>query len=165
MSTLVDLLHLFHVLLIVVWLGFDFVVFAFSLSLLKQELAPALRLERAHLAEVLDRWVLIAFVLTIPVGLMLAYYKGWALAMLAVIPWLRYKLMIFAVVVLLAIRLLTGASATTGILRQMVAGEGNQVELESQLRANVIRLAPYAIAIHLCLIAMIYVALTRGSWQ
>jgi hypothetical protein len=148
-----------------VWLGFDFVVFSFSMSLLKQELAPAVRLERAHLAEVLDRWVLIAFVLTLPVGLTLAYYKGWPLAMIAVIPWLRIKLMIFAIVILLAIKLLTGASATTGILRQMVAGEGKQRDLESQLRANVIRLAPYAIAIHLCLIAIIYVALTRGSWR
>lgn len=165
MSIVIDLLHLFHVFLIVVWLGFDLIVFALSLSLLKQELAPAIRLERAHLAEVIDRWVLIAFVLTIPVGLTLAYYKGWALAMLAVIPWLRYKLTIFAIVVLLAIRLLTGASATTSILRQLVAGEGNQVELETQLRANVIRLAPYAIAIHLCLMAMIFVALTRGDWQ
>jgi hypothetical protein len=165
MSVLVDLLYLFHLLLIVVWLGFDFIVFALSVSLLKQELAPAIRLERAHLAEIIDRWVLIAFVLTIPVGLTLAYYTGWPLAMLGAIPWLRYKLTIFAIVVLLAIRLLTGASATTGILRQMVAGEANQSELETQLRANVIRLAPYAIAIHLCLIAMIFIALTRGNWQ
>jgi hypothetical protein len=45
----------------------------------------------------------------------------------------------------------------------MAAGEGKQSDLESQLRANVIRLAPYAIAIHLCLIAMIYVTLTRGN--
>lgn len=165
MSTLVDLLHLFHVFLIVVWLGFDLIVFAFSMSLLKKELAPALRLERAHLAEVIDRWVLMAFVLTIPVGLTLAYYKGWALPMLTTIPWLRVKLMIFAIVVLLAIRLLTGASATTSILRQMTASEAGRDELEGQLRANVIRLAPYAIAIHLCLIAMIFVAITRSSWR
>jgi hypothetical protein len=161
MNILVDLLHLFHVFLIVVWLGFDLIVFAFSLSLLKTELSPALRLERAHLAEVIDRYVLIAFVLTIPVGLTLAYSKGWSLASLPVIPWLRLKLTIFSIVILLAIRLLTGASATTGILRKLAAGEGNSVELESQLRANVIRLAPDAIAIHLCLLGMIFVSLTR----
>jgi hypothetical protein len=161
MNILVDLLHLFHVFLIVVWLGFDLIVFAFSMSLLKTELSPAIRLERAHLAEVIDRYVLIAFVLTIPVGLTLAYNKGWSLASLPVIPWLRLKLTIFSIVILLAIRLLTGASATTGILRKLVAGEGNSVELESQLRANVIRLAPYAIAIHLCLLGMIFVSLTR----
>lgn len=165
MSTVVDLLHLFHVFLIVVWLGFDLIVFALSMSLLKNELPPAIRLERAHLAEVIDRWVLIAFVLTIPVGLTLAYYKGWALPMLTTIPWLRVKLMIFGIVLLLAIRLLTGASATTNILRQMATSDEQRDEREGQLRANVIRLAPYAIAIHLCLMAMIFVAITRGRWS
>ena len=161
MALFTDLLILLHVLLIVVWLGFDFVVFAWSLSLLKRELAAAIRLERAHLAEVIDKYVLIAFLLTMPIGLMLAYLRGWSVA---TTPWLGLKLIFFGVVILLAIRILTGAAGTTQTLKQMVAGEGERELLESKLRQNVIGMAPYAVGLHLCLIVMIFIAQTRGSW-
>ncbi len=161
MALLADVLILLHVLLIVVWLGFDFVVFALSLSLLKRELPAAIRLERAHLAEVIDQYVLIAFLATMPMGLTLAYLRGWSVA---TTPWLGLKMIFFGVIILLAIRILTGAAGTTNTLKQMVAGEGEIELLEGKLRQNVIGMAPYAVGLHLCLIVIIFIAQTRGNW-
>jgi hypothetical protein len=161
MVLLTDLLILLHVLLVVVWLGFDFVVFALSLSLLKRELSPTIRLERAHLAEVIDKYVLIAFLATMPLGVLLTYLRGWSVA---ATPWLGLKLIFFGVIVLLAIRILTGAAGTTQTLKQLVAGAGEAETLEVRLRQNVIGMAPYALGLHLCIIVMIFLAQTRGNW-
>ncbi len=62
---------LFHVLCIIVWLGADLVVFSLSMSLLKRHLPIAIRVERAHIAEMVDKWVLRSFLLTMPVGIYL----------------------------------------------------------------------------------------------
>lgn len=161
MALFTDLLILFHVLLIVVWLGFDFVVFALSMSLLKRELPATIRLERAHLAEVIDKYVLIAFLLTMPIGAWLAYLRGWSVAMT---PWLGLKMIFFGVIILLAIRILTGAAGTTQTLKQMVSGEGDNEMLESKLRQNVIGMVPYALGLHVCIIINIFIAQTRGNW-
>ena len=156
-----ELLLLFHVLLAVVWLGCDFVVFWLSLSLLNREIPALIRADRAHVAEVIDRYVLISMVLMMPCGVLLAYVKGWPLM---ATPWLTLKLAVFGIIVLLAIILLTGASGTLGLLKKLAAGAGDAEELEAQVRKNVVGLAPAAIAIHLSLIAVIFIALTRGMW-
>lgn len=111
------------------------------------------------MAEVLDKYVLIAFLATIPLGVLLAYLRGWSVA---TTPWLGLKLLFFGVIILLAIRILTGAAGTTNTLKQMVAGE--MEILEHQLRQNVIGMAPSAVGLHLCLILIIFIAQTRGNW-
>ena len=72
-----DLLLLFHLLCVIVWLGCDFVVFFLSLSLLNRRLPAVVRADRAHVAEVIDKYVLYSYLLTMPVGLALAYWRGW----------------------------------------------------------------------------------------
>ncbi len=157
----VQLLLLLHILLIVVWLGFDLVVFSLSVSLLKRDISPARRLERAHVAEVLDRWVLIVFLLTLPVGFWLAYLKGWSVFET---PWLMLKLIVMGVIILLAFVLLTGSAGTTAILKKLEDGDGNADELEADLRKRVIGLAPSALLIHLSIVAMIFIALNPNRW-
>ena len=161
MVLLTELLILLHVLLIAVWLGFGFVVFALSLSVLKRTLPLTIRLERAHLAEMLDKYALIAFLTTMPLGVLLTYLRGWSVA---ATPWLGLKLIFFGVILLLAMRVLTSAAGTTHTLKQMGAGRGERETLESKLRQNVLRMAPYALGLHLCIILMIFLAQTRGNW-
>lgn len=159
MNLLPDLVLFVHVLLIVVWLGFDLVVFALSLSLLDRALPALIRLDRAHLAEVIDRYVLYAFLLTTPVGLWLTRLRGWSLTGT---PWLSAKLILYGFIILMAIRILTGASGTKQILQQLADGAGDAEEHETRLRKNVIGMAPYALALHACIAAIIFIALWRG---
>lgn len=159
MNLLPDLVLFAHVLLIVVWLGFDLVVFSLSLSLLKRELPAVVRLDRAHVAEVIDRYVLYAFLLTTPIGVWLTYLKGWSLM---ATPWLATKLILYGFIILMAIRILTGAAGTKQILQKLADGEGNAEEQESKLRQNVVGMAPYALALHLSIAAIIFIALWRG---
>lgn len=159
MDLLPDLVLFVHVLLIVVWLGFDLVVFSLSLSLLKRELPAVVRLDRAHLAEVIDRCVLYAFLLTTPIGVWLAYLKGWPLM---ATPWLGVKLILYGLIILMAIRILTGATGTKQILQKLADGGGNAEEQEASLRQNVIGMAPYALALHASIAGIIFIALWRG---
>jgi hypothetical protein len=92
---------------------------------------------------------------------LLTYLRGWSVA---ATPWLGLKLIFFGVIVLLAIRILTGAAGTTQTLKQLVAGAGEAETLEARLRQNVIGMAPYALGLHLCIIVMIFLAQTRGNW-
>lgn len=148
-----------HILLIVIWLGFDLVVFSLSMSLLDRGLSAAVRLDRAHLAEVYDRYVLYAFLLTTPTGLLLTWLRGWPLT---ATPWLSLKLVFYGLIIVMAIRILTGAAGTRQILQGLADGTGPAEELESRLRANVVGMAPYALALHASIAAIIFIALWRG---
>ncbi len=160
---LLDLLLLFHVLCVIVWLGCDFVVFFLSLSLLDRKLPAVVRADRAHVAEVIDRYVLYSYLLTMPVGLTLAYWRGWW--PLWAMPWLMLKLVVFGVIILLAIVLVTGAAGAGQTLKQIAAGAGDVEALEAKLRKGVIGLAPWAVAIHLALLLAVFIAITpRGNW-
>ncbi len=162
MDWLPDIVLLIHVFLAIVWLGCDLVVFSLSLSLLNRELPAVVRADRAHIAEVIDKYVLIAYILTIPVGALLAYQRGfWPIT---AIPWLMLKLALFGVIILLAIAILTGASGTTTTLTQIVAGEDDTEALEAKLRKGVIGMAPVALGIHFSIVAIIFIAITRSHW-
>jgi hypothetical protein len=162
MSWLTDLLLLFHVFCVIVWLGCDLVVFCLSLSTLKRDLPTLVRADRAHVAEVIDRYVLYAYLLTMPVGMLLAYSRGlWPIINW---DWLILKLALFGVVLMLAVVLVTGAAGTTQTLKKLAAGEGDAEELEAKLRKGVIGLAPWALAIHFSILAVAFIALTRGRW-
>lgn len=157
-----DGLLLIHVLLVVVWLGCDFVVFSLSMSLLRRELPVEIRLDRALLAEKFDNWVLSAFMLMIPTGIALAWVNGYPLFRT---PWLNVKLIFFGIIILITISIFTGAGGTTGLLKKMKAGEGSLEDLEMQLRKRVIALAPPVLVIHACIIIMIFIALSPGRWS
>lgn len=158
MTLLPDIILFLHVLVIICWLGFDFIVFWLSMSLLKRELPPVVRLDRAHLAEVIDRYVLYAMLITTPLGAYLAYIKGWPLM---ATPWLSIKLIFYGVVILMAIMILTGAAGTKQVLQRIADGEGDREENEARLRKNVIGMAPYAIVLHVSIAAMVFIALAR----
>lgn len=158
-----DLLLLFHLLCVIVWLGCDFVVFFLSLSLLNRALPVAVRADRAHVAEVIDKYVLYSYLLTMPVGVALAYWRGWW--PLWAMPWLMLKLVVFGVIILLAIALVQGASGAGLTLKQIAAGAGDVEALEAKLRKGVIGLAPWAAAIHLAILIAVFIAITpRGMW-
>lgn len=158
---LIEILALFHVFLIVVWLGTDLVVFALSMSLLNRNLPIAVRLDRAHVAETIDRWVLISFLLTIPVGLALVYLRGWSLFDT---PWLSLKLTLFGVIVVISIAMLTGAGGTTQTLKRIAAGSHEVAALEMHLRKRVLVMAPPVLAIYACILAIIFVSLHPERW-
>jgi len=147
--------------LIIIWLGGDLVVFFLSMSLLKRELPIAIRLDRAHIAEQIDRWVLVAFVLTIPVGLSLSYLVGYPIFDT---PWLTLKLFFFGLIILMAIMILTGAAETTQMLKQIAAATGDVTQLEARLRRRILIMAPPALCIHLCILIIAFIALTRDRW-
>lgn len=158
-----DLLLLFHLLLVIIWLGCDFVVFFLSLSLLDRQLPAVVRADRAHVAEVIDRYVLYSYLLTMPVGLALAYWRGWW--PIWAIPWLMLKLVVFGIIILLAVVLVLGASGAGATLQQLATGAGDNEELELKLRKGVIGLAPWAVAIHLAILVAVFIAITpRGKW-
>ncbi|MBI1761026.1 MAG: hypothetical protein HYR56_06270 [Acidobacteria bacterium] len=158
-----DLLLLFHLLCVIVWLGCDFVVFFLSLSLINRQLPAVVRADRAHVAEVIDRYVLYSYLLTMPVGLGLAYWRGWW--PIWAMPWLMLKLVVFGVIILLAIVLVTGAAGAGLTLKQIAAGAGDIEALEAKLRKGVIGLAPWAAAIHLAILVAVFIAITpRGKW-
>ena len=161
MVLLTELLILLHVVLIAIWLGFDLVVLTLSLSVLKRTLPLPIRLERAHLAEMIDKCALIAFLATMPLGVLLTYLRGW---LVAATPWLGMKLIFFGVIFLLVMPILTSTARTTQTLKQMIAGKGEIETLEGKLRNHVLRMAPYALGLHLCIILMIFLAQTRGNW-
>ena len=158
-----EFLLLFHVLCVMVWLGCDFVVFFLSLSLLNRRLPAVVRADRAHVAEVIDRYVLYSYLVTMPVGVALAYGRGWW--PLWAMPWLMLKLVVFGVIILLAIVLVTGATGAGVTLQQIASGEGDIEALEARLRKGVIGLAPWAVGIHLTILLAVFIAITpRGLW-
>jgi hypothetical protein len=161
MRLLPELLLLVHVFIVMAWLGMDLVVFALSLSLINRQLPVIIRLERAHIAEKIDYWVLVAFVLTLPIGLLLARLKAWPLLDT---PWLTLKLAFFGIITLIAVAILTGAAGTARTLKQIAAGAGDVEALEIRLRTNVIVMAPLALTIHLSILFMVFITLNQGLW-
>lgn len=159
MDIVAGLLLWIHVILIVVWLGCDFVVFSLSWSLMNRELAIDVRLDRARLAQKFDMWVTKAFLITPFVGLALVYLKWRHLAAMVMLPWMVWKLILFAVILVMAILLIAGAAGTTGVLQAIKEGEGDEEELEQTLRKRVINLAYPAIALHILLAVIIVIAL------
>lgn len=157
-----ELLLLFHLLCVIVWLGCDFVVFFLSLSLLNRQLPVLVRADRAHVAEVIDRYVLYSYLLTMPLGLVLAYERGWW--PIWAIPWLMLKLVVFGVIILLAIALVLGAAGAGTTLQRIAAGAGDVEALEASLRTGVIGLAPWAAAIHLMILSALLIAITPRGW-
>ncbi|RMG50884.1 MAG: DUF2269 family protein [Acidobacteria bacterium] len=156
-----DLLLLIHVLLIVVWLGGDLVVFWLSMSLLNRERPIAVRLDRAHIAEEIDRWVVIALLLTIPIGFSLAHMSGYRLFET---PWLSLKLAFFGIILLVGIGILTGAAGTTQTLERIAERQGDVEALEARLRRRILVMAPPAVTIHVCIVIIIFIALTKYRW-
>ena len=154
-----ELLLLFHVFLMVVWLGADLIVFALSLSVRNRKLPAIVRADRAHIAESIDLYVTLSYVLVIPTGLALAYLRGWW--PIWAMPWLMAKLAVFGIVIILAVVLVLGATGSGAILKKIAAGEGDSEALEAQLRQGIHRLAPWAIAIHLSILLTAFVALSR----
>jgi len=150
-----------HVVLIIVWLGTDVVVFFLSLSVLNRSLPLAIRLDRAHVAEQIDRWVVISFLLTMPLGLALTHMGGYSILET---PWLRLKVIFFGIIILVSIGIITGATGTTQSLKRIAAGEGDIEALEAQLRRRVLVMAPPVLLIYACVLANIFIALNRHRW-
>ena len=157
-----ELLLLFHVFLMMFWLGSDLVVFGLSLSLRNRKIPAAIRADRAHIAETLDIYATLSYVLAMPTGLWLAYLRGWW--PIWAMPWLMAKLAVFGVIIILAVVLVLGASGSGAILKKIVAGEGEVEALEAQLRKGINGLAPWAAAIHLSILVATFVALSPRSW-
>jgi uncharacterized membrane protein len=166
MQLLAPLLTWIHVLLVVVWLGTDFVVFALSWSLKNRDLPVEVRLDRARLAHRFDTWVIRAFLLTPLVGVGIAWAKWGSLLPLFTTPWLALKLALMGVVFLLAVLLIAGSAGTAELLEEIRDASGNVDDLEAQLRRRVNRLAYPALGLHVLLAAMILIALvgSRGFW-
>lgn len=57
--------------------------------------------------------------------------------------------------------ILTGAAGTKQVLQRIADGEGDREENEARLRENVIGMAPYAVALHVSIAAMVFIALVR----
>ena len=151
-----ELLVLAHVSGIIVWLGCDLVVFTLSLSVLKRELPLGVRIERAELAEKIDWWVLIAFLVTLPLGVSIAWLRGYPLFETS---WLSLKLALYGVIVVIAMFILTSAGATSALLKE-IGTEGADVDaLEKRVRRRVIGLAPPVVVIFACILASLFVAL------
>jgi Predicted integral membrane protein (DUF2269) len=155
-----SLVILFHVLCIIVWLGADLVVFSLSLSLLKRKLPIAIRVERAHIAELVDKWVLRSFLATMPVGLYLLYSRG---IQPFDSPWMSMKLALFGIIILMAITMLTGAAGTTQTLRKIETGGGDVERLEASLRSRVIWLAYPVLVVYTCILAILYLMIERHA--
>lgn len=163
MELLRELLILIHIILVIVWLGVDFVVFSLSFSLLKRELPIEVRLDRARLADKFDGWVVSASMAIIPTGIALAWLGGHKLF---IAPWLAFKLFFFGIILLIMIWIFAtaGTEGTVALLKSIQSGEGNLEDLETKLRKRVIFYAPPVLAIHACIIAMIYIAMNPGKW-
>jgi hypothetical protein len=158
MAEIRALLLLTHIFLIIVWLGTDLVVFGLSMSLLKRGLPIAIRIDRAHIAEVIDRFVLYSFLLTMPVGLSLARLDRLALFATG---WLSLKLVFFGVILLMGVTMLTGAAGTTQTLENIGAGKGDVEALESDLRRRIIWLAFPVQVVYLSILAIIFIAVRK----
>jgi hypothetical protein len=137
-----DLLLVAHLFFIVIWLGGDLVVFGLSLSLLDRKLPIAVRLDRAGLVEYLDRWVVYAYLVTLPLGVGLAWARGWW--PIVAVPWLLAKVTVIGVLLLLAVKLIAGATGASQLLQQIAAAEDQAETLEAELRQRIRGLAPYA---------------------
>lgn len=161
MVLLRELLVLFHVFLVIVWLGTDLVVFCLSLSLLDKRLPILIRLDRAHVAEVIDSWVLKSFLLTIPLGLLLVYLSGQSLSRS---PWLALKLSFFGCIVVISIAILTGAGGTRQTLEKIAAGAGDADALEAHLRKRVLVMAPPVLFIYALILLILFISLNPGRW-
>lgn len=161
MSFLGDVLVVVHLLFIIVWLGTDLAVFGLSFSALNRSLPIAIRIDRVKVAQTIDRYVLIAFLLTTPVGLALAWARD-----LAVFdsPRLTAKLALMAVIFLLAVLILTGAAGTTQLLERIAAASATERDgLEAELRRRVITMAYPVLAIYALMIVMIAISTHRGG--
>ena len=149
-----------HVLIVVVWLGTDFTVFSLSMSLLDRELPIAVRIDRARLAERFDLWVLKAFLLTTPLGVLTAHLRGYDVF---ATPWLALKLALLAVIFLIAVVIITGAAGSTQILERIEARPAEAPALEAALRKRVLGLAVPVLALHGLLIAIIFLAVSKWA--
>jgi hypothetical protein len=161
MSFLGDVLVVVHLLFIIVWLGTDLAVFGLSFSALNRSLPIAIRIDRVKVAQTIDRYVLIAFLSTTPVGLALAWARD-----LAVFdsPRLTAKLALMAVIFLLAVLILTGAAGTTQLLERIAAASATERDgLEAELRRRVITMAYPVLAIYALMIVMIAISTHRGG--
>ena len=161
MELVADLLVLVHVLLVIFWLGTDVVVFGLSMSLLNRSTPIAIRIDRAQVAHVIDGWVLKSFLLTVPVGLTIAWLRG--LDVLAT-PALALKVALMAVMFVLAVFMITGASATASQLQRIAQRPPDEEAIEADLRRRVIRMAFPVQAVYLLVIVSLFVALTPARW-
>jgi len=154
------ILKTIHVLLIVVWLGVDLAVFTLSFGSLDRTQPIAVRLDRARMAERFDFWVLKAFLLTTPLGLLLLRFRGYDLFATS---WLSLKVAMMGVIFIIAVGVIAvaGAGGTTAALERIAEQPADVERLERELRDRVIRLAYPIWALYLTLIAMIFVALTK----
>ena len=156
-----EILVLLHVLLVIVWLGTDLVVFSLSMSLLNRKLPIAIRVDRAHVAEKIDRWVLKSFLLTVPVGLVLVRLGHYSVVRT---PWLGLKLACFGLIVVISVAILTGAGGTTQTLERIAAGGADSQLLEARLRTRVLAMAPPVLIIYALILFILFVSLNPGRW-
>ena len=161
MDLVADLLVLVHVLLVVFWLGIDVVVFGLSMSLLNRATPIALRIDRAEVAQRIDAWVLRSFLLTVPLGLVIARLRG--LDVFAT-PALALKIALMAVMFMLAVAMITGASGTTAALKRIAERPPDMETLEAELRLRVVLMAYPVQAVYLLVVVSRFVALTPGRW-
>ena len=77
-----------HALMVGTWLVFDFVVYWLHFDIKNPEVPIERRIERAHVMHGIDRVVAYIFILTLPVGIALAYASGTSLFTTA---WLNWK--------------------------------------------------------------------------
>jgi hypothetical protein len=161
MELAADLLVLVHVLLIVLWLGIDVVVFGLSMSLLNRGTPIALRIDRAEIAQRIDAWVLKSFLLTMPLGAAIAWLKGYDIF---ATPFLALKIAVMALIFILAVFMLTGASATTAQLRRIASDPPDREAIEADLRWRIIAMAYPVQGVYALVILNVFIALTPGRW-
>jgi len=150
----------FHVLLVIVWLGLDFAVFTLSMGTIDRKQPIVVRIDRARMAERFDFWVLKAFLVTTPLGLVVAHIRGYDFVSES---WIALKISIMGLIFFIALVLISGAAGTSVLLQRIAdCKTPEQAEkLEQSLRRRVIGLAYPVWVLYLCIMANVFIGLTK----
>ena len=145
-----------HALMVGTWLVFDFVVYWLHFDIKDPAVPLERRLERARVMHGIDRVVAYVFVLTLPVGIALAYASGTALFTTG---WLNWKHAMYAVIVVAALVLIPISGTALRNLEAIRQGAADAEALNHEIKRHMNFAMPVVFLVWILIVVMSVVSL------
>lgn len=140
-----------HALMVGTWLVFDFVVYWLHFDIKNPSVPLERRLERARVMHGIDRVVAYIFILTLPVGIALAWASD---TPLFTTGWLNWKHVLYAVIVIAAFVLIPISGTALTNLRAIREDPSKADELNGRIRRNMNVAMPVVFLVWILIIVM-----------